>query len=219
MVRIKVILVDDHQLITDSFERLLKDIEDIELVEAIPDLAELLTRLNQIYPNVILINLYNYSDIELPVLKIISDRFPKIKILINNLSDYQLPLADLMKAGVYGILNKDSNRQQLLEAIYSLRGGYDYFNNAISDTLLKNLVSDKNFQNPMNKQKNDILTKRELEILKLFSEGQSNRKIAAGLFISVKTVESHKNNMMQKLKIKSSVDLVKYAIRNNLTRV
>ena len=105
------------------------------------------------------------------------------------------------------------------EAIFTVRNGHDFYSSAITSLLVSNYTNlIRNEQNP--KIKNvDKLSKRELEILSLWGEGLQNSEIAEKLFISIRTVETHKNNIMQKLGMHTTVDLIKFAIRNNLIRI
>ncbi|MCX6256489.1 MAG: response regulator transcription factor [Bacteroidia bacterium] len=219
MTKISLIIVDDHQLIADGFESLLTGISDIELVGRLSDLSDLLLNLKKIPAHIILINVYHLSDTDFELIRIIHQKYPKIRVLAYTISIDDTVIFRLLQAGVKGILTSDSSRQQLLEALYSLRGGYDYFSNAISHIVLKRFVNGSFPEITRDTTDGVNLTTREIEILKLFSESYSNQKIAARLFISVRTVEAHKNNIMQKLRLKTYVDLVKYAIRNKLTEV
>jgi len=116
-------------------------------------------------------------------------------------------------------LGSDANRSEILEAIYTLRNGYEYYAKSITDILLHSYLSDKKIGPAEKENKLKNLSPRELEVFKLFAEGMSNRHIAEKLFISVRTVETHKNNIMKKIELKTTVDLVKFAIKNNIIQI
>jgi DNA-binding NarL/FixJ family response regulator len=120
-----------------------------------------------------------------------------------------------IKSGAKGYLPKDIGRDELLKAIYSISNGEEYFSKDISDTILKGIIKKTKSESRL-LNKVPTLTNREIEIIKLVAEGFLNKEIANKLYISIRTVDSHKKNIMQKLKLKSTVDLVKYAIKNNL---
>jgi len=124
-----------------------------------------------------------------------------------------------IKLGAKGLVVADAGKSELIEAIYTLRSGHDYFSKSITNLLLHDYMDDlrkvsQTAESPLN-----ALSKRELEILKLWGESYTNKEIADALFISVRTVESHKNHIMQKLKLKTTVDLVKFAVKNNVISI
>ena len=106
--------------------------------------------------------------------------------------------------------------RELIEAIYTLRNGYDYYSQTITHLLLNNYISLIQNEHPESNASLKNLSSRELEIVKLWGESNTNKEIADKLFISIRTVESHKNHIMQKLSLKTAVDLVKFAIKNNI---
>ena len=109
-----------------------------------------------------------------------------------------------------------SEMKELIEAIYTVRNGHDYFSQSITQLLLKRYVT--KIQNNNGESISGIknLSSREIEIIQLWGNSYTNKEIADKLFISVRTVESHKNHIMQKLNLKTAVDLVKFAIKNNI---
>lgn len=121
-----------------------------------------------------------------------------------------------IKAGAQGYLTKNISQSELLEAIRTVSHGHEYFSESISNIILKSYIKKAKDKEDENLNPENSLSKRELEILKLFAEGHSNPQIAEKLFISTRTVESHKNHIMQKLSLKSTVDLVKFAIKHQI---
>jgi two-component system response regulator NreC len=144
---------------------------------------------------------------------------PKLKILIVSVIDSEEIVLKAIKSGAKGFLGKDSGRDNLLEAIYTLRNGHDYFSESITHLLLNRYI--RNLNSDEMSQNGDLsnLSSRQVEILKLWGESYSNQEIADRFFISIRTVESHKNHIMQKLNLKSTVDMVKYAIKNNIIEI
>lgn len=122
-----------------------------------------------------------------------------------------------IKAGAKGYLPKDTSKEELLEAIKVLSEGGEYYSKLVSDNLLKGYI--KNFKVEQNLMEKQELTQREIEILKLASSGYTNKEIADKLFISTKTVDAHKNHIMQKLKLKNTAELVLYAVKNKIIEV
>jgi two-component system response regulator NreC len=122
----------------------------------------------------------------------------------------------MIRAGAKGHLTSDTDRDEMVEAIFTLRNGYDFYAKTITNLILRNYLEEAENKLESKREREQKLSTRELEVLKLFAESHTNKEIADKLFISVRTVESHKNNIMQKLNLKTMVDMVKFAIRNNL---
>jgi DNA-binding NarL/FixJ family response regulator len=121
-----------------------------------------------------------------------------------------------INSGARGYLPKNTSREELVNAIHTIRKGEEYFAESISNVILKSYIKKAKSDNPETANRENLLSKRELEVLRLFAEGLTNQEIADKLFISIRTVESHKNHIMARLELKTTVDLVKFAIRNNI---
>lgn len=217
--KIKVILVDDHQIVRDGIKALIAGEREVEIIGEASGGGELLELLKTKEPHVLLmdINMPDISGIELA--KIIYSDYPGVRVLMLSMHISEEFIFNAIEAGVKGYLPKTTTRQELVDAIKSIANGGEFFNNTVSEILLKSYIR-KTQSGARDKDEQHVqLTKRELEIIKLYAEGMSNQEIADKLFISIRTVESHKNNIMNKLELKSTVDLVKYAIRNNIISV
>ena len=128
-------------------------------------------------------------------------------------------ISQAIKAGAKGYLHKNTTREEMLIAIDTIYSGNDFFSDNISKIILKSYIEKAKMNADDSANPQEILSKREIEILTMFAEGFINKEIADRLFISVRTVESHKNHIMQKLNLKTQVELVKYAIRHNLINI
>ncbi|MFW5852041.1 MAG: response regulator [Bacteroidota bacterium] len=215
-VKITVFLVDDHDIVRDGIRALLKDDAGIEIIGEAACGEECLKQFQTIIPHVVLmdINLPDITGIELT--EQIMKTFPQLNIIMLSMhlgSDFIL---NSIEAGAKGYVPKTISQQELIEAIHSVAEGKEYYSNEVSEILLQNYISQTKQSSKQVEIPIVTLTSRETEILTLFAEGFSNKEIASRLFISIRTVESHKNNIMQKLDVKSSVELVKYAIKHNL---
>ena len=214
MERIKVILVDDHQIVRDGIKSLITDDPNINIITEASSAEELRDKLETYRPDVILmdINLPDATGIELT--KELKESKPEIKVLILSMHMGEDFIVNAIEAGAKGYLPKTTSKKELILAINTISKGEDYFNESISNILIKSYV--KRAQTPKKEEEKIIdLTRREKEIITLFALGMSNKEIADKLFISIRTVESHKNNIMNKLELKSTVDLVKFALKNN----
>jgi len=215
--KINIFLVDDHQIVRDGIKSLLMDSAEIHIAGEAMNGLELMEKLKQTKPDVILmdISLPDVSGIELT--KQVTQQFPEIKVVILSMYTQEEFITNAIAAGAKGYLPKNTTKQELLNAIISVYNDKEYYNDAVSEIILGNYISSvRKSKDIISENDEEILTVREKQILKLFVEGLSNPEIADKLFISIRTVESHKNHIMQKLEAKSTVELVKYAIRNKI---
>jgi len=213
MDKIKIVLADDHQILLDGLRALFEKQEGIEIAGVYPDGAQLFDDLKNTMPDmaIIDINMPGLNGLEL-TLKI-KKEFPSIKVITLSMFDDTVHIMQLIKAGVSAYLFKNTSNTQLLEAISEVQGGNTYFPPEVSEKVAACTRSEKGRQY-------DIpapgLTNRELEILKLIAQEYSNAKIGDTLFISERTVETHRKNMLRKANHKNMVGLLKYALDNHL---
>ncbi len=217
MNKIKIILVDDHRLFLDGIKSLLSEVDFIDIIGEASSGNELLTFLPNQKPDLIMmdISMKGLSGIEAS--KQITDLYPDIKIMILSMHTNEEFVINAIKAGVKGYLSKDTSKEELLGAIKIIHEGGECYSKLISDNFLKSYV--KKIKTEQNLMESKTLTQREIEILKLAVVGFSNKEIADKLFISTKTVDSHKNNIMQKLKLKNTAEMVLYAVKNKIIEV
>lgn len=214
--KISLALVDDHHLVRDGIKSLIEGVEHIDVVIEASNSDELLAKLEEVEPQIAIvdISLPGLSGIE--ITKTLGSRYPNIKVIILSMHTTQEFIFNAIKAGAKGYLPKNITQIELVDAIDGVNAGNEYFSKEISEIILKNYL--KQIKNPdrVDEYQEQKLTSRESEILKLVAEGYSNQLIADKLCISVRTVESHKNHIMQKLELSSTVELVKYALKNKI---
>ncbi len=215
MALIKLILTEDHQILRDGVKALIAS-ENIAIIGEASSGTELMKLLEKEEPDIILmdISLPDLSGIELT--RQISELHPKVKVLILSMYTDESFINQAIKAGARGYLHKNTTREEMLIAIDTVYSGNDFYSDSISKIILKSYINKakSNVEEIVNPH--EVLSKREIEILIMFAEGLINKEIAEKLFISIRTVESHKNHIMQKLNLKTQVELVKYTIRHNL---
>ncbi len=212
-----------HKLPLQCLEYYLSSTDDIKNVISVTDKDVLIEKMQGRIINVLIINFYEITHNDLDIIIALRMKFPKTAILIVAGSQREDIITKTIKAGAKGFLTIDSEASELIQAIYTIRGGHDYYSESITQILLQKYI---NTMNPDSSSENDeydddssALSSRQIEILKLWGDGLTNQEIADKLFISVRTVETHKNHIMQKLNLKSSVDLMKFAIRNNIIQI
>jgi len=212
---IKVIIVDDHKLVTDCIDLFLKGAKDIEVIGVAHSGKDALSMLKKTTPQVVLLDISMPEMSGIQVTEAIKKKYNNIRILILSMhSDYN-NISNAIDAGADGYVPKDVSSEELVEAIQTISRGKNYFHATISDEIVKNYATKKQTNNDILPQ----LTKRELEVLQLFAEGYNNSEIADKLYLSVRTIESHKNHILQKTNMKNSVELIKFAIKNKIIEI
>lgn len=216
MSKITFLLVDDHQIILDGVKLMLEGESDFNICGMAEDGRQALNLAKELLPDIII------TDISMPHLNgiqlIEQIRKEKLssKIIILSMYATEDYICSAIKAGANAYLTKqNTTKEELQSAIKAVLNNEEYFSPAVSKVIMKNYVEHaKKGGSP--DVKSISLTNREKEILKLYAEGFSNQEIADKLSISNRTVDAHKNNIMQKFEFKSTVEMVKFAIRNNL---
>ncbi|MBQ5403325.1 MAG: response regulator transcription factor [Bacteroidales bacterium] len=212
-----------HKLLLQCLENFLSSTDDIKNVIAVTDKDTLFEKMQGRIVNVLIVNFLEITHNDLDMIISLRMKFPKTSILIVAQSQKEDIVTKTIKAGAKGFLTVDSESSELVQAIYTIRGGHDYYSESITHILLQKYINNMNPNSSNETEEYDdtssALSSRQIEILRLWGDGLTNQEIADTLFISVRTVETHKNHIMQKLNLKSSVDLMKFAIRNNIITV
>jgi len=205
----KIILADDHALFRKGIRRLIEDQAGLEVVGEAQDGLELVSMLNHIQPDMIILDVSMPNLRGLEAAKEVKAAHPDIKVLMLSMHRDTTYFRTAMSAGAEGYLLKEDADTELFSAISTLRKGDTY----ISPILFKDLTDDMlQFYQGKSPPLEDPLTNRERQVLKLIAEGNSSREIGKMLNISIRTVQNHRANMMKKLKLKRTADLVRYAL-------
>lgn len=211
--KIRVILVDDHQIIRDGIRALLSGVEDIEITAEAGSAEEAIQKAGSFPVDLALIDISLPGISGIKLTEQLSISHPGIKVLILSMHINEEYISNAFKAGALGYLAKNTTRDELISAIREVAEGKRYLNREVSDVITSGYIRRVKVENKMEE---DLLSKREIEILRLTAEGLGNKEISERLFISIRTVESHKNHIMQKLGFKSTVEMVRYAIKRGL---
>ena len=211
---ISIILVDDHVIMRDGLRHLLAEESDIEVVGEADNGREAVKLALEKKPDIVIMDIAMQDMNGIEATRQIKSENPDIKIIALSMHSERQIVVGVFRAGASGYLLKDSSSLELVDAIRTIYLGRKYLSQKISDIVLQEISDVKKETGEIGV---DILTNRECEILQLISEGNSTKKIADGLFISPKTVESHRANIMDKLNIHNIPELTKYAIRAGLT--
>ena len=216
--KIKVLLTDDHKLIRDGIEAMLLNTDDIEVIGSVSSGEESLNEVRRNRPDVILMDVMMGGMTGIEATRWIKDFDPTVKVVLVTMEISKEYVSAGIKSGVDGYLPKDIDKDILLEAVRTVYKGGRFFNEAIMKLVFEDFYSHEKLKSTDKKLPND-LTKREYEVLGLVASGKSNKELADALFISIKTVETHKTHILEKLGLKNTTELVKYAIKNNIISI
>jgi len=219
MSAIRIFLVDDHQLVRDGIKALLTGAENIEIIGEASTGKECFEKIEQNPPDILILDISLPDTTGIEITKRVSVEFPSIRILILSMYTNEDFIFNSVKAGARGYLPKNTSREELLNAIRSIHQGEEFFSDSISRIMLKSYVRKAKDEDSDSNRQPILLTSREIEILKLFAEGFINKEISDQLDISIRTVETHKNHIMKKLELKSTVELIKFAIKNRIIEI
>jgi DNA-binding NarL/FixJ family response regulator len=210
----KVVIVEDHRLFREGLKSLLADKTDYEVVGEAGDGLEAIRCIKRRRPNLLLLDLSMPKMNGISVMREIKGQFPEIKILALTIHESDQYVLEAFEAGADGYCLKDAGRNELMVAIESVLQGKRYISPSISDNVLEGYLTGR--KKLKSKTSWDTITPREREVLKLLGEGYQNKEISDMLHISVKTVEKHRANIMNKLDLHNAAALTAYAIDHGL---
>ena len=214
---INVALVDDHKIILDGISSILSDEENINIIGVCNNALELINMLYKKKADIILadINMPGMTGIEMT--EKIRKTFPEVKVIALSMHNEPSLISKMIKAGAKGYVLKSSDGEELIKAINDVATGETFLSSDVKDIISKSVFHADDHLGRLSK---DIvrLTPRESEVLSLIAKEHTNVEIANKLFISERTVETHRKNIFTKTKTKSLVGLIKYAMENKLIK-
>lgn len=210
---LRVLLADDHRLVRAGIRSLLEEIEGVEVVAEAGDGRETLQLIRETNPNVALVDVAMKGLNGLDVVAHVTRDHPQVKVVILSMHTNEEYVLQALKNGAAGYLIKDAATEELRLALQAVGNGESYLSPLISKSVVDNLVA---LSSGDNAETPSLLTPRQREILQLIAEGKSTKEIAAVLGVSVKTVETHRTQLMNRLDIHDVAGLVRYAIRTGL---
>ncbi|MDN5200178.1 response regulator transcription factor [Fulvivirgaceae bacterium BMA10] len=216
MSMIKVLIVDDHTLIRDGIVAMLSDLSEIKVLGEAVNGEEAIEKCEILNPDIVVMDIMMPKINGLEAAKIISERFSDVKIIFLSMEVKEEFISEALKAGALGYIPKDVNKKTLITAIKEVHQGNKYFHSMVSKVVFDNFYQNSVKGTKPKSLSDNKVSKRELEVLELIASGLSNSQIAEQLFISVRTVDAHRNHIMQKLELNSTAELVKYAIKNHI---
>jgi two-component system, NarL family, response regulator NreC len=208
---LRVLIADDHGVLRAGLRALLKTEEDLQVVDEAADGDTALRLASRLRPDIVLLDLSMPGPGGIEVTRKLKEMLPATRVLILTVHEDETLLREALKAGASGYIIKRAVESELISAIRAVSRGEIYVHPAMTKWLLKEST-------PVAPKKRDpaALTPREIEVLRLIVQGHTNSQIAEVLRLSVRTVESHRANLMGKLGLQSRVELVRYALKNKL---
>lgn len=207
---IKIIIVDDHQMVREGIRSLLAEEKDMLVIAEAGSGREGVRLAEELVPDMVIMDI-GMSDLNgIEATRQITDTPPCIKVLVLSMHSDHRFVERTLKAGASGYLLKDCSFEELVRAIRTIMDGKIYLSPGIAGVVVSEYLETLSFGAT-------VLTCREREVLQLITQGRSTREIAARLFISIKTVETHRQQIMKKLQLYTVPELTKYAIREGLT--
>ncbi|GGF78353.1 response regulator [Wenyingzhuangia marina] len=208
MNKINLIVADDHQLFRDGLTALLNKHDFLNVLTNVEDGLELINVLKEgMIPDIILLDLSMPNMNGFEVLKTLRKKYKDIKAIAISMHDDGNYIAKCAQNGAYGYLLKNTDEEEVLDAIKQVYNGHKYYNQELSKKMIDSMAEVKSIKK---------LTKKESEILELLSKGLTTKEIASKLYISTRTVETHRSNMLKKLEVKNTVELINKASSLNL---
>jgi len=208
----KIFLVDDHPIVRQGLAQLLNSEPDLTVCGQGEDAYGSLRAIKTVGPDLVLLDVSLKDSDGLELLKELKAQLPNLPVLILSMHDESLYTERALRAGARGYIMKQEPPTALLSAIRKVLAGDVYVSDKMGATLLQRMVGGKK---PSDALPMDRLTDRELEIFRMIGAGQTVKDIADKLFLSVKTVEAHREHIKQKLNLKSSAELLRFAIQNS----
>lgn len=210
---IKILIVDDHQLVRVGLRRLLEDEKDLKVVGEAADGKEAIELARKLNPDVILM------DVAMPIMdgmeatkRLVKKRKDPARVIILTMHADEHYAARLLRMGASGYVVKDAAPAELIEAIRTVSEGKRFVSATLREALALRVV-DGLGEEPM-----DLLTDREFQVLGRLAAGATNREIANELSVSVKTIDAHRLNLLAKLGLRNNAELAKFAMRHNIVQ-
>ncbi len=208
--KIKILLVDDHKLLRDGLRNIIEQKSNMEIIGEASDGREAIKIASKLQPNVIVMDVAMPGLNGIEAAKKINKNHPEIKIIGLSMHSEKQFIQGMFKAGAFGYLLKDGDADELITAISTVMENKKYLSKDINQEYLTLIKNGKNLEK-------SELSFREKEVLQLIAEGKSSKEIGEVLFLSSKTVDVHRNNIMKKIELHTISELTKYAIQKGLT--
>ncbi|MFZ6013993.1 MAG: response regulator [Bacteroidota bacterium] len=216
MEKINIVLADDHVLVRNGIKAMLESDTQIDVVGEASNGLEALETARNLKPDILVLDIRMPGMTGLEAAAKLHDVAPQTKAVILSMHDSEEYVLQALDAGAYGYLLKDTDKAEFLKALKQIYGGNKYFSGAVSNVLANRLLNAKSFAPKPPAEDPYNLTRREKEILRMIIDGKHNKDIADSLDKSIRTIETHRFNIMKKLNVTNAIDMVNKAVKENL---
>jgi len=216
MEKIHIVLADDHVLVRKGIKAMLESEEEIEVVGEAGTGADALNTAKSLKPDILLLDIRMPGMSGLDAAAKLHEYAPDTKAVILSMHDSEEYVLQALSAGAYGYLLKDTDKDEFIKALKQVNIGNKYFSGSVSNVLANHLLNVRTVTKTAATQDSYHLTKREKEILRMAIDGKHNKDIADSLGKSLRTIETHRFNIMKKLGVNNAIDMINKAIRENL---
>lgn len=209
--KVTVAIADDHEVFRIGMKQLVNEMPNARLLFESQNGKDLIAKIPENIPDIIFI------DINIPILngietaRIIRKEFPTIKIVVLTASKEILHFKDMVKIGIQGFIHKSASKNDIITAINQINNGITYISNDLFDLISEIIINKANCDK--------LFSQREFEILQLICKGFETKEIANKLFLSQRTIEKHKSNMLEKTRTNNTIQLLLFSIRNNYLKI
>jgi len=218
--KINIVLADDHTIIRDGIKYLLEEENDLIIIGEASNGIEALEIVKEKQPDILIIDVRMPKMNGIEAVKILNSKITKTKAIVLSMHDSEEYILEAIEAKAMGYLLKDAGKEEILKAIHTVYHGEKFFSGDISNIIVNNLLkkssSTDRDEEVLIKNPQINLTKKEIEILKLILFGKTNKQISEKLFKSKRTIETHRFNLMKKMKVKNLIELATEAAKYNL---
>jgi len=208
---IRVLIADDHSIVRGGIRRLLEDQEDIQVVAEASDGHEAIKKILETDPDVILLDISMPGMDGLDVTKQLKAIDPRVRILILTMHAEEQYAPRLMKAGAMGYVTKHAAPEDLVKAINAVHAGKRFISPTLAENMAWRYLGDEKDLTPV-----ECLSDRELQVLNLLAKGNSNQEVANSLHLSVKTIDTYRARVLEKLNLRNNAELTLFAVQNGL---
>ncbi|WP_159517801.1 response regulator [Sunxiuqinia indica] len=209
-MQIEIVLVDDHKILRDGLKNVIEKIANMKVVGEADNGREALELCSKLKPKVVVMDIAMPGLNGIEATRQIVKENPECKIIALSMHSNKRFVTGMFNAGAFGYILKDADASELIKAINTVIANKKYVCNKISEVAINELINNS-------EEEETDLSQREKEILQLIAEGKSSKEIGTILFLSSKTVDTHRKNIMDKLELRTLPELTKYAIRSGLT--
>ncbi|MBK8623013.1 MAG: response regulator transcription factor [Saprospiraceae bacterium] len=212
---IKILIADDHTMFVDGIESILTSEPEFKIIGRCYTGPDVLTFVQKEEPDILLLDVNLPGKNGIDVCKELAVLKPAIKVLAISMFNEESFVSEILNNGAKGYILKNTGRDELFKAIRTVSKGDSYFSKEVTETIMKGLMNQRKASSKTNTSI-PKLSRREKEVLKLIAQEFTTQEIADNLFISLKTVESHRSSLLSKLNARNSVGLVRIALENDL---